>query len=80
MMMTKNYDSDAAPHVLTAYKGAPFEKNFKIKFLQYWKACSCAILFAVLVSGTPLLIVVKYASSKPGLIKMKSSHRNINFG
>ena len=35
---------DAASHVLTAYKGAPYEKNFRIEFLQYWKACSCAIL------------------------------------
>ena len=36
-MLTKNSNSDAASHVLAAYKGAPFEKDFRIEHLQYWK-------------------------------------------
>ena len=41
---SKVQSCDAASHVLAAYKGAPYEKNFKIELLQYWKECSCTIL------------------------------------
>ena len=40
---------DARSHRLTAYEGVSYEKNFRIELVQYWKACSCAILFAVWV-------------------------------
>ena len=61
----------ATAHRLTAYKDAPYEENFKIELLQYWKACGWTILLLCGSVVPSRFIVIKYTRSKPRLIKNK---------
>ena len=74
VMMNKCSVCDAASHVLTTYRGAPHNKQFKIELLHYWKVRSCATLS---LFGT-LFIVIKYSKLTPRLIKNKFPHKKIN--
>ena len=76
LIMTKS----SAIYLLTAYKGAPYEKNFLIKLLQYWKAFSCTILSLCrsVVHHCPVFIVNKYTRLKPRLIKNTFLYKKIN--
>ena len=66
---------DAASHVLTAYKGAPFEKKITFYNIESMQLCNS---FAVLVSRASLFIVIKYKRLKPKLIRNKFPPKNIN--
>ena len=50
--------------MLTAYKGALYEENFKIELLQHRKTCSCLFVVSVKVSGQWYIAVYSYKVHK----------------